>query len=224
MLASATPPKYPRTPYLPFSPTIASDSRRLADPSRFVGERVVVTEKLDGSCTVLHRGAAYARSVSAPSTAKWMAMVKKHHAWKITEPDVFPLWRGTSTASTASSTSRCRKTRRSTPSPSGTTTIASRPSALLPTTRDSTRFRWCRCSSMASSSRRTRFAVSLTRLRREPLGPGRREGGSGPSEWRARFPHPSSAAPFARAFAQVTFRADQHWTRNWRACRIARAE
>ncbi len=28
----------------------------------------------------------YARSVNAPSTAKWMAMVKKHHAWKVTEP------------------------------------------------------------------------------------------------------------------------------------------
>jgi len=83
------PPKYPRTPYLPYSPSIAPDSDRLADSSRFVGEPVVVSEKLDGSCTLLHRGEVYGRSVAAPTTAKWMAMVKKHHAWKVAEPDVF---------------------------------------------------------------------------------------------------------------------------------------
>ncbi len=49
----------------------------------------MITEKLDGSCTLLHRGAVYARSVDAPTSAKWMAMVKKHHAWKVTEPDAF---------------------------------------------------------------------------------------------------------------------------------------
>ena len=31
----------------------------------------------------------YARSVSASSEGKWMAMVKKHHAWKVNEPDVY---------------------------------------------------------------------------------------------------------------------------------------
>ena len=50
---------------------------------------VVVAEKLDGSNTLLHRGEVYARSVSAPATAKWLAMVRKHHAWKVTEQDVF---------------------------------------------------------------------------------------------------------------------------------------
>ncbi|MCY3930921.1 MAG: RNA ligase family protein [Acidobacteria bacterium] len=88
MPGSSTPPKYPRTPYLPYSPSIAPDSDRLADPSRFVGEPVVVTEKLDGSCTV-HRGTVYTRSVSAPTSAKWMAMAKKHHAWKVAEPDIY---------------------------------------------------------------------------------------------------------------------------------------
>ena len=48
-----------------------------------------MTEKLDGGNTLLHGGQVYARSVSAPSTGKWMAMVKKHHAWKVMEPDVF---------------------------------------------------------------------------------------------------------------------------------------
>ena len=83
-----TQPKYPRTPYWPHSPS-TGDGKRLANASYFVGEPIVVTEKLDGSCTLLHQGAVYARSVDAPTSAKWMAMVKKHHAWKVAEPDMF---------------------------------------------------------------------------------------------------------------------------------------
>lgn len=49
----------------------------------------MATEKLDGSNILLHAGKVYGRSVSAPSEAKWNAMVKKHHAWKVTEPDVY---------------------------------------------------------------------------------------------------------------------------------------
>ena len=59
------------------------------NPQRFVGEPVVVTEKLDGGNTLLHAGQVYARSVSVPSNDKWMAMVKKHHAWKVSEPEVY---------------------------------------------------------------------------------------------------------------------------------------
>ena len=81
-------PKYPSTPYWPWSPTIGRGDAVHANPDRFVGESVVVTEKLDGGNTLLHTGAVYARSVSVPSEGKWMAMVKKHHAWKVTEPDV----------------------------------------------------------------------------------------------------------------------------------------
>lgn len=81
--------KYPRTPYWPWSPSIGHGEDVHATPDRFVGEEVVVTEKLDGGNTLLHAGKVYARSVSAPSEAKWMAMVKKHHAWKVTEPDIW---------------------------------------------------------------------------------------------------------------------------------------
>ena len=81
--------KYPRTPYWPWSPTIGRGDDVHANPGRFVGEDVVVTEKLDGGNTLLHAGQVYSRSVSAPSEAKWMAMAKKHHAWKVTEPDVW---------------------------------------------------------------------------------------------------------------------------------------
>ena len=49
----------------------------------------MVTEKLDGSSTLLHQGAVYGRSVAKPTSAKWMAMVKKHHAWKVTDHQTF---------------------------------------------------------------------------------------------------------------------------------------
>ena len=82
-------PRFPRIPYWPYSPSIGRDDGVYDDPHRFVGTPVVVTEKLDGSNTLLHAGKVYGRSVSAPSNAKWMAMVKKHHAWKVNEPEVY---------------------------------------------------------------------------------------------------------------------------------------
>ena len=81
--------KYPRTLYWPYSPSKGRDDGVHQNPQRFVGTPVVVTEKLDGGNTLLHAGRVYGRSVSAPSEAKWMAMVKKHHAWKVMEPDVY---------------------------------------------------------------------------------------------------------------------------------------
>ena len=81
--------KYPRTPYWPYSPAVGREDGVHPDPGRFVGVPVVVTEKLDGSNILLHDGKVYGRSVSAPSEAKWTAMVKKHHAWKVTGPDVY---------------------------------------------------------------------------------------------------------------------------------------
>ena len=81
--------KYPSTPYWPWSPAIGRGDAVHANPDRFVDKDVVVTEKLDGGNTLLHAGKVYARSVSAPSGGKWMAMVKKHHAWKVNEPDAY---------------------------------------------------------------------------------------------------------------------------------------
>ena len=81
--------KYPKTPYWPFSPAVGRGDVVHSNPGRFVGVPVVVTEKLDGGNTLLHAGSVYGRSVSAPSEGKWMAMVKKHHAWKVTEPDIY---------------------------------------------------------------------------------------------------------------------------------------
>lgn len=42
--------KYPRTPHLPWSGTIADDDKRLETVRNFIGREVVVTEKLDGEC------------------------------------------------------------------------------------------------------------------------------------------------------------------------------
>ena len=75
-------PKYPRTPYWPSSPSIDVDDR-IVNPLNFVNRHIVITEKLDGSCTLLHDGEVYSRSTSAPSNAKWHGMVRKHHAWKL---------------------------------------------------------------------------------------------------------------------------------------------
>ncbi len=81
--------KYPKTLSWPWSPGKARKSGIHPEPHCFVGAPVVVTEKLDGGNTLLHGGKVYARSVSAPSEAKWFAMVKKHHAWKVTDPGIY---------------------------------------------------------------------------------------------------------------------------------------
>ncbi|MCY3809549.1 MAG: RNA ligase family protein [Gemmatimonadetes bacterium] len=87
MLSSSL--KYPRTPYWPYSPGIGRHDTVHPEPQRFVGCRVVVTEKLDGSNVLIHRGKVYGRSVADEAAHKWMAMVKKHHAWKVNEPDAY---------------------------------------------------------------------------------------------------------------------------------------
>ena len=79
--------KYPSTPYHPASPNKGSrDDRIHKRPERFVGVPIIITEKLDGSNTLISEAQVYGRSVMAPSQNKWMAMVKKHHSWKIRAP------------------------------------------------------------------------------------------------------------------------------------------
>lgn len=76
------PPKFPSTTHWPWSETVHRDDTVHSDPESFVGQEVVITEKLDGGNTCLWNGEVYARSTSQPSRAGWMAMVRKHHAWK----------------------------------------------------------------------------------------------------------------------------------------------
>lgn len=70
--------KYPRTPYLPWSPGLSGESL-IIDPASFEGRSVVVTEKMDGENTTIYRNAIHARSVDSghhPSRS-W---VKNFHA------------------------------------------------------------------------------------------------------------------------------------------------
>ena len=82
--------KYPSTLYHPCSPSKGKRADRIhPNPGYFLHTDIAITEKLDGSNTLIHQGKVYNRSVAAPSTAKWNAMVKKHHTWKITDPNLY---------------------------------------------------------------------------------------------------------------------------------------
>jgi hypothetical protein len=72
--------KYFRTPHLPYSPGGTSDDKRLARDDHFLGEEIVVTEKMDGSNVCLTSEAVFARShASAPSHPSF-APLKALHA------------------------------------------------------------------------------------------------------------------------------------------------
>ncbi len=56
--------KYPRTFHLPWSMGLSKDDKRIKDLSAFVGQRVIVTEKLDGENTSIYSdGYIHARSI-----------------------------------------------------------------------------------------------------------------------------------------------------------------
>jgi len=54
--------KYPRTYHLPTSPGLQSDDRRMPSLAPFQGQRIIITEKMDGESTTLTPARAYARS------------------------------------------------------------------------------------------------------------------------------------------------------------------
>lgn len=57
--------KYPRTYHLPMSPGLQSDDRRIPSLVPFQGQRVIITEKMDGESTTLTPARTYARSVDS---------------------------------------------------------------------------------------------------------------------------------------------------------------
>ncbi len=59
--------KYPRTHHLPWSESVNKDDRILSSMSAFEGQRVIVTEKMDGENTTLYRDYIHARSVDGRS-------------------------------------------------------------------------------------------------------------------------------------------------------------
>lgn len=59
--------KYPRTHHLPWSDGVNDDDRVIASLDAFIGQRVIVTEKMDGENTTLYRDYTHARSVDGRS-------------------------------------------------------------------------------------------------------------------------------------------------------------
>jgi hypothetical protein len=67
--------KYSRSHHLPWSPGATSDDKMVDNVDHFVGEEVVVTEKMDGeNCTIYPDGYTHARSVDSKDHAsrKWV--------------------------------------------------------------------------------------------------------------------------------------------------------
>ena len=56
--------KYPRTPHLPWSEGVTDDDRKIETTRGLLGQKLVVTEKLDGSNVALSNRNIYARSHS----------------------------------------------------------------------------------------------------------------------------------------------------------------
>lgn len=59
--------KYPRTHHLPWSDGVNDDDRVIGSLDAFLGQRVIVTEKMDGENTSLYRDYTHARSVDGRS-------------------------------------------------------------------------------------------------------------------------------------------------------------
>ena len=70
--------KYPRTPHLPFSQGVTSDDKIIQTLNHFVGEEIVITEKMDGENTTMGHNYIHARSIDSAhhESRNW---VKKFH-------------------------------------------------------------------------------------------------------------------------------------------------
>lgn len=79
--------KYPRTYHLPWSPGLNDDDRALTSLDHFVGERVIVTEKMDGENTSLYRDYYHARSVDSKNhpSRNWAKALHAQMAHEIPE-------------------------------------------------------------------------------------------------------------------------------------------
>jgi RNA ligase len=71
--------KYNRTHHLPWSPGLTDDDRMLSSLDAFAGQRVIVTEKMDGENTSMYSDGLHARSVDSGGhpSRNW---IKKFHA------------------------------------------------------------------------------------------------------------------------------------------------
>lgn len=77
--ADYTSQKYPSTPHLSFSPGVNPDDIQLsaADCTHFQGQKVVITEKLDGGNCCIKDGVVFARTHSSPATHASFSPIKQ---------------------------------------------------------------------------------------------------------------------------------------------------
>ena len=82
--------KYPRTHHLPWSEGVNDDDRVLPSLAALTGQRVVVTEKMDGENTTLYRDYTHARSVDgrSHSSRNWVKQF-----WSKMSADIPEGWR-----------------------------------------------------------------------------------------------------------------------------------
>jgi len=80
--------KYPRTYHLPYSPGATKDDKKLQGDwfKNFIGQEIVITEKLDGENIHMTKQDCYARSDGAPTRSPWSRNIwdpKDGLYWKI---------------------------------------------------------------------------------------------------------------------------------------------
>ena len=92
--------KYSRTPHLPISPGGTDDDKRLKDYSNFIGNDIVITEKMDGENSNLYPNYFHARSKDSnnilPETGLKVYMGRLNilylkdgeYVWKIVMPSI----------------------------------------------------------------------------------------------------------------------------------------
>ena len=72
--------KYPRTPHLPWSPGKTRDDRTIETLESLIGVPIIISEKIDGSNTVLTSESIFARSHSSLPTHPSFNYLKSLHA------------------------------------------------------------------------------------------------------------------------------------------------
>lgn len=80
--------KYPRTFHVPFSPGGTNDDKRIIDCSNFIGKKIVISEKLDGSNCCLKKEGVFARSHNKIATHPSFDYMKQLHSqikYKLTD-------------------------------------------------------------------------------------------------------------------------------------------
>ncbi len=79
--------KYPRTMHMHYSPGVQSDDKVIQSVERFVGKRVILTEKMDGENTTLYNDGFHARSLDSAHhpSRNWIARIQGEVGYLIPE-------------------------------------------------------------------------------------------------------------------------------------------